>query len=69
MQSPKFSWVWSQSHQRIANNWIKARGIFITDAHRDDGERFVLRADEILTGFVELERAIHGFALGVMVGI
>jgi hypothetical protein len=37
IQSPKFSWVWSQSHQRIANNWIKARAIFIVDAHRDNG--------------------------------
>src|SRR6478735_11966496 len=60
IQSPKFSWVWSQSHQRIANNWIKARAIFIVDAHRDDGERFVLRADEKVTAFVELELAIRG---------
>ena len=25
------------------------------DAHRDDGKRFVVRADEKLTAFVELE--------------
>jgi len=30
------------------------------DAHRDDGKRFVGRADEILTAFVELEAAIRG---------
>jgi hypothetical protein len=30
------------------------------DAHRDDGKRFVVRADEILTGFMELEAAIRG---------
>jgi hypothetical protein len=28
------------------------------DAHRDDGKRFVARADEKLTAFVELESAI-----------
>jgi hypothetical protein len=26
------------------------------DAHRDDGKRFVVRADEKLTAFIELER-------------
>ena len=34
--------------------------IWIADAHRDDGERFVVRADEKLTAFVELESAIRG---------
>jgi hypothetical protein len=28
--------------------------------HRDDGKRFVVRADEKLTAFVELESAIRG---------
>jgi hypothetical protein len=27
--------------------------IFVADAHRDDGKRFVVRADEKLTAFVE----------------
>ena len=31
------------------------RPIWITDAQRDDGKRFVVRADEKLTAFVELE--------------
>ena len=26
------------------------------DAHRDDGKRFVVRPDEMLTAFLELER-------------
>jgi len=30
----------------------------IADAHRVDGKRFVVRADEKLTAFSELERAI-----------
>jgi hypothetical protein len=55
IQTLKFSWVWSQSPQRIANNWIKAGAIFIADAHRDHGKRFILRAVEKLTAFLELE--------------
>jgi hypothetical protein len=44
--------------------WVSAidsqgRTIWITDAHRGDGKRFVVRADELLTAFVELESAIH----------
>jgi hypothetical protein len=34
----------------------------IVDAH-GYGTRFVVRADEKLTAFVELERAIHKFAV------
>jgi hypothetical protein len=33
--------------------------IFIADARRDDGKRFVVRADEKLTAFLELESAIR----------
>jgi hypothetical protein len=33
--------------------------IFVADAHRGDGKRFVVRADEKLTAFVELESAIR----------
>jgi hypothetical protein len=36
-----------------------ARTIWIADAHRDDGKRFVERADEKLTAFIELETAIR----------
>jgi hypothetical protein len=35
------------------------RTIWIADAHRDDGKRFVVRADEKLTAFRELESAIR----------
>jgi len=34
--------------------------IWIVDAHRDDGKRFVVHADEILTAFLELEAATRG---------
>jgi len=35
------------------------RTIWIVDAHRDNGKRFVVRADEKLTAFLELESAIR----------
>jgi len=38
----------------------RVRTIFVADAHRDDGKRFVVRADEKLTSFVELESVIRG---------
>jgi hypothetical protein len=34
------------------------RTIWIVDAHRDDGRRFVVRNDEELTAFMELESAV-----------
>jgi hypothetical protein len=34
------------------------RTIWIADAHRGDGKRFVVRADEKLTAFMELQRGI-----------
>jgi hypothetical protein len=39
---------------------FEGRTIWITDAHRGDGKRFIVRADEKLTAFVELESAIWG---------
>jgi hypothetical protein len=33
--------------------------IFVADAHRDDGNRFIMHADEKLTAFLELESAIY----------
>jgi len=43
--------------------WVSAidaheRTIWIVDAHRDDGKRFVVHADEKLTAFLELERQV-----------
>jgi hypothetical protein len=35
------------------------RTIWIADAHRDDGKRFVVCADEKLTAFIELESVIR----------
>jgi hypothetical protein len=45
----------------VAGSVIDSKGqtIWIADAHRDNGKRFVMRADEKLTAFVELESAIR----------
>ena len=37
----------------------EGRTIWIVDAHRDDGKRYVVRTDELLTAFVELKSAIQ----------
>jgi len=37
------------------------RTIWIVDAHRDDGRRFVESEEEKLTAFLELESAIRGW--------
>ena len=43
--------------------WVSAvdsegRTIWIVDAHRDDGKRFIVHADDKLSAFVELERQV-----------
>ena len=47
-----------------SSGWISAvdsqgRTIWIVDAHRDNGKRFVVRTDELLTAFLELELEIR----------
>jgi hypothetical protein len=37
----------------------EGRTVWIADAHRADGKRYIVRADEKLTAFVELESAIR----------
>jgi len=44
--------------------WVSAldcegRTIWIVEAHRDDGKRYVVHSDEKLTAFLELESAIQ----------
>jgi hypothetical protein len=51
----KASWSWGY----ISALDREGRTIWIADAHRDDGRRFVVRADEKLTAFLELESAIR----------
>jgi hypothetical protein len=44
---------------------LRGRTIWIVDAH-GYGKRFIVRAEELLTGFVELQRAIHEFAVDLI---
>ena len=44
---------------------LEGRTIWIVDAH-GYGKRFIVRADEKLSVFLELERAIHKFAVSLM---
>ena len=44
---------------------IMGAQFWIVDAQRD-GKRFGVRGDEQLTAFVELERAIHQFAVDLI---
>ena len=37
----------------------EGRTIWIVGAHRDDGKRYVVRADEKLTAFLELEATVY----------
>jgi hypothetical protein len=60
----------AQASSRISGNAAKPVGawgcistidsngqtIFVADAHRDNGKRFIVAADEKLTAFLELER-------------
>jgi hypothetical protein len=51
----KAGWSWGCVSAIDSNG----RTIWITDAHRGDGKRFVVRAEEILSAFIELESAIR----------
>ena len=44
---------------RVSSVDSLGRTIWIADAHRGDGKRFVVRADEKLTAFLELELTIQ----------
>ena len=45
----------------MSQSWILAvEQPGLQDAHRGDGKRFVVRADEKLTAFLELESVIRG---------
>ena len=47
---------------------FEGRTIWIVDAHRDNGKRFVVRSDEILSAFLELERITHELAVSALLG-
>jgi hypothetical protein len=50
--------------------WVSAvdcegRTIWVADAH-GYGKRFIVRADDVPTAFLELERTIHEFAVSLI---
>ena len=47
----KAGWSWGC----VAAVDAHGQTMFVADAHRDDGKRFVVHADEKLTAFLELE--------------
>lgn len=47
---------------------FQGRTIWNVDAHRDDGKRYVVRSEELLTAFLELERITHEIALSTLLG-
>jgi len=51
----KVGWSWGC----VATVDANGRTIFVANAHRGDGQRFVVHADEKLTAFLELESAIR----------
>jgi hypothetical protein len=50
----KARWSWGY----VSAVDCEGRTIWIADAHRGDGKRFVVHADQKLTAFLELESAI-----------
>jgi len=50
----KAGWSWGC----VATVDREGRTILVADAHRGDGQRFVVHADKKLTAFMELERAV-----------
>jgi hypothetical protein len=44
---------------------LEGRTIWIVEAHRE-GKHFIVRADEMLTAFLELQRAIHELAVSLL---
>jgi hypothetical protein len=55
----KAGWTWGCSSHIDSTG----RVLFAADAHRDNGKRFIVTADERLTGFLELERQVSPSAI------
>jgi hypothetical protein len=58
--NPRYSAQRYSRRQRQTAARLEGDSIWIADAHRDDEKRFVVRTDEMLTAFLELESAIRG---------
>jgi hypothetical protein len=49
--------------RHIREGYSISRVLFTADAHRDNGKRFIVTADEKLTAFLELERVTRSHAV------
>ena len=58
---------WSYGYVSTVDN--RGRTIWIVDAHRDDGQRFIVGADEKFTTFLELESEKIGARWVVSAGL
>jgi hypothetical protein len=54
----KTGWSWGY----VSAVDSSGRTIWVADAHRDDGKRFVGRGEEKLTAFLELKSAVEQFS-------
>ena len=46
----------------------EGRTVWIVDAHRNNGRRFIVRSDGLLTAFREMERITHELAVSALLG-
>ena len=58
----KAGWSWGC----VATVDSNGQTIFVADAHRDNGKRFIVRSDEKLSVFLELERITHELAVSAL---
>jgi hypothetical protein len=58
----KAGWSWGC----VATVDREGRTIFVADAHRGDGKRYVVHADQRRTAFLELERITHELAVSAL---
>jgi putative heme iron utilization protein len=47
---------WSWGYVSFINS--EGRKMFSVDAHRDDGKRYIVHSDELLSAFLELEAQV-----------
>jgi hypothetical protein len=52
----KSGWNWGY----VSIVKVREGRIFVIDAHREDGQRYIVHSDELLTGFLELQMQIEG---------
>jgi len=50
----------------VSSTHHEGRHFWVAAAEREDAGHFIVRADEKLTAFLELQRAIHEFAVSLV---